>query len=80
MGAVRKIVVEVVVKYTRDGERIPVQLVWEDGRVFEIDRVIDMKKAASLKAGGCGLRYRCKVRGKETCLWLEDEKWFMEVQ
>ena len=36
---------------------LPRQLVWEDGRVFAIDRVKDIRPAASLKAGAqdCGI-------------------------
>ena len=37
----------------------PVSIGWEDGRIFEIDRIPDIRKAASLKAGGPGIRYIC---------------------
>lgn len=74
----RKVFVDVVVKYTKDGQKIPLALIWEDGRKYDIDRVTDIRRAASLKAGGQGLRYKCRISGRETYLWLEDDRWFME--
>lgn len=53
-------------------------ITWEDGRVFEIDRVLDTRRAASLKAGGVGMRYICRIRGKEVKLFNEEGHWFME--
>ena len=73
-----KVFVEVVAKFTKDGGKIPLTLKWEDGRIFNIDRVTDIRRAASLKAGGQGTRYRCRISGKETYLWLEEDKWFVE--
>jgi len=51
----------------------------DDGRRFEVDRVLDVTKAASLKAGGRGTRYKCRIRGKEIYLFFDDEKWFVET-
>lgn len=73
-----KVFVEVIAKFTKDGVKIPLTVTWEDGRRFEIDRVTDVRRAASLKAGGQGMRYKCRINGKETFLWLEDDKWFVE--
>ena len=36
-----------------------------DGHVYEIQKVTDVRRAASLKAGGAGIRYTCIVDGKE---------------
>ncbi len=73
-----KVFVEVIAKFTKDGGKIPLTVVWEDGRRFDVDRVTDIRRAASLKAGGQGIRYRCRIKGKETYLWLEDDTWFVE--
>lgn len=75
----RKVFVDVTATFTKDGRLEPLYFVWEDGTRYEVDKVIDNKKAASLKAGGQGQRYRCRVAGKEVYLYLEDgNKWFME--
>ncbi|MFA0814756.1 MAG: hypothetical protein ACC608_03090 [Anaerofustis sp.] len=74
----RKVFVEVHAKFDPDGNVIPYSIVWEDGRVFEIDKVLDKRKAASMKAGGIGMRYTIQVNQKETYLWYEEPKWFVE--
>jgi len=76
----RKVFVDVIVKYTKEGQKIPITVIWGDGRRYSVDRVLDVRPAASLKAGGCGIRYICRVHGKETTLWLEDDRWFVEAK
>jgi len=41
--------VDAIVKFTKEGDKIPLEIVWDDGRRFEVDRVLDVTKAASLK-------------------------------
>ena len=49
------------------------------GVEYEISKVKDIRRAASLKAGGAGMRYTCVVDGKEVYLFYEDNNmWFME--
>ena len=74
----RKVFVEVVAHFDIDGKMSPVALTWEDGRQFEVDRVLDVRRAASLKAGGQGTRYTCIVQGKEVYMFYEVDRWFME--
>jgi hypothetical protein len=73
-----KVFVEVIAKHTKDGGKVPLSVTWEDGRQFDIDKVTDVRRAASLKAGGQGMRYKCRINGKETYIWLEEDKWFVE--
>jgi len=73
-----KVYVGVTAAFEPDGRITPVSIKWEDGRAFEIDRVIDVRPAASTKAGGCGIRYTCMVRGREVRLFLEENRWFIE--
>ena len=54
----RKVFVEVSVIFDLDGKMIPKALRWEDGRVYQIDKVLDSRRAASLKAGGQGTAFR----------------------
>lgn len=74
----RKVYVDVTATFTKDGNLYPLYFVWEDGKRYEIDKVFESKRAASLKVGGQGIRYRCRVLGKEVYLFLEDGKWFIE--
>ena len=75
---VRKVFVEVNVKFDSEGSMIPLSITWEDGRLFEIDKVTDIRKAASLKAGGIGVRYTIHTNRKQTYLWYEEPRWFVE--
>ncbi|GFI62178.1 hypothetical protein IMSAG049_01351 [Clostridiales bacterium] len=78
MDNFRKIYVEVNVTFSADGKITPNSLKWGDGRVYDIDRIIDVRRAASLKAGGQGMRYTCRIRGKERYLFYDEYGWFVE--
>ena len=70
--------VEVIAKFDTAGGITPLMIVWEDGRKLPIDRVTDVRRAASLKAGGVGLRYTVVIYGKQRYLYYEEPLWFVE--
>ncbi len=70
--------VNVTVKFKKDGSMIPVNIEWENGKIYTVDRILDIRNAASLKAGGCGVRYLCKIMGMQTYIFFEEDKWFVE--
>lgn len=70
--------ISVTARFDPDGNLLPVKIHWKDGRSFDIDRVLDIRYAASLKAGGAGLRYSCRILGQQKYLFLEDNRWFVE--
>lgn len=74
----RKHYVEVLARIDEDGRVTPVSITWEDGRVFEIDRVLDVRQAASLKVGGTGMRYLVRIGQTTTYLFYENPRWFVE--
>lgn len=74
----RKVYVKVIAEFNLEGNITPLWILWEDGRKFPIERVLDVRRAASLKAGGVGLRYTCRIQGKEVYLFYEEPAWFME--
>jgi hypothetical protein len=73
-----KAYVNVTALFHTDGRLEPQLITVEDGRVYPIDAVIDVRPAASLKAGGCGIRYTCRICGRLVYLFLDDNRWFME--
>lgn len=86
-NASAKVYVDVTVDFGHNGVMLPREITWEDGRRFEIDRVLDIRQAAALKAGGQGDRYTIRVRGKESYLFFERSanltgnvigRWFVE--
>lgn len=70
--------VTVLAQFSVDGGVQPVCVVWEDGRRYEVDRVLDIRPAASLKQGGAGIRYTCRIRGQIRYLFLEENRWFVD--
>jgi uncharacterized phage protein gp47/JayE len=71
-------ILDVTATFSRIGIITPISFVWEDGTVYQIDKILDARCAASPKTGSVGNRYTCQVRGKPVFIWLEDDKWFME--
>lgn len=76
----RKVFVEVTARFDAEGKITPLSLLWEDGTVYEIDRVLDIRRAASLKAGGMGIRYTVRINGKQSYLFYEEPRWFVEAK
>ena len=74
----RKVYVEVTAKFDTEGNITPLSVTWEDGMVYEIDRILDRRRAASLKAGGIGMRYTCRILGQRSYLYYEEPRWFVE--
>ena len=66
-----KVYVQVNADFNPDGVMIPTSLIWEDGSKFEIDKVLDIRQAAAMKAGGQGDRYTIRVNGRESYLFFE---------
>ncbi len=71
--------VKVSATFDCDGNLMPTCIYWEDDRKFGIDKVTDIRYAASLKAGGAGLRYTVKIMGQERFLFFEDNRWFLDT-
>ncbi len=74
-----KTYVDVAAMFTADGRLLPLWITWEDGTKYEIQRVKQCVRAASLKAGGSGLRYTCLIGGQDHYLFYEENyRWFVE--
>lgn len=74
----KKVYVKVAATFSPDGKLQPVAFWWEDNKRYNVDRIIDVCRAASLKAGGAGIRYTCLVLGREVNLFFEEDRWFFE--
>lgn len=44
---------------------------------YLVDKILDIRRSSSA-VGGCGIRYRCKIRGQERNLFFEKNRWFIE--
>jgi len=80
----KKVYVKVIIEQDSEGNIRPMSIVWTDGHTYEVDRLKQKCRAASLKVGGTGIRYTVMICGKETYLYhefYEDEgKWFVEAK
>jgi len=72
--------ISVTATFDKDGNILPLYINWDDGRRFMIDRVTDVRYAASLKAGGAGIRYTCRIKAHEKYIFLEENRWFVESE
>ena len=73
----KKKYVKVYLEMDENGKKTPKSIVYNDQK-FEIDRVLDVRIAPSMKVGGVGERYTIRIDGKETYIFLENNKWFVE--
>lgn len=76
----RKAYVSVNVDIDEEGSLHPRFIRWEGGLIFQIDQVLYECRAASKKVGGGGIRYTVMIRGKESYLFHEGDKWFVEAK
>ncbi|MHB8962874.1 MAG: hypothetical protein ACYC5K_06940 [Saccharofermentanales bacterium] len=74
----RKVVVAVKAEFDVFGQLTPISFCWENGEQYAISRVVDRRRAVSLRSGGCGMRYTCKVDGKLIYLFYDDTVWYLE--
>lgn len=79
--------VEVTVAFDESGRMLPRAIKWDDELIYKIDRVLDIKQAASMRCGGQGDRYTIRVNGYDTYLFFERNasvtgnnigRWFVE--
>ena len=82
-----KVYVAVKTDFTENGIMLPREITWEDGEKYTVDRVLDIRQAAAMKAGGQGDRYTIMVRGCQSYLFFERSanltgnnigRWFVE--
>lgn len=63
--------VEVDVRFSTEGRLRPLQIIFDKGQVYKIDKIKDICRRAA-DVGGVGDRYTCMIQGKERELWFED--------
>lgn len=71
--------VPVIVRFDTEGNLRPLEIEFDEGHKYPVDRVLDVCRAACQTVGGVGVRYTVRVSGRERYLWLEKGKWFVEA-
>ncbi len=73
-----KLYLSVLAEFTQEGRILPRVILWPNGRRFPVERILSIRRAASMKAGGPGVRYVCRISGQERTLFLEERvRWFV---
>ena len=65
-----KVYVPVTVDFDDVGHMIPKSIIWEDGHRFIIDKILDVRPAAAMKAGGQGRWLRQTIWCAPTGCWM----------
>ena len=82
-----KVYVSVEVSIGKDGGMRPLSIEWENGRVYLIDRVTDVRMGTAMRSGGTGDRYTIWIDGHKSYLYFERSeklfgpnigRWFVE--
>jgi len=76
----RKEYVSVNVDIDEEGAVQPRAIRWSNGRSFRIERVLYKCRASSNKVSGGGIRYTVQISGRETYLFSEGSRWFVEAK
>lgn len=63
--------VDVVARFSRDGQVEPVAVQWRDGRSFFVDEILGREPFGGTERGKSSERYRVRFGGHETDLYLE---------
>ena len=77
----QKIYVTVILRVNTKGQSIPIEIEWDDGQTYKINRILGVKMHPPLNVSGIlTRRFRIIVSGKERYLYCETEtnKWFVK--
>ncbi|GHU68020.1 hypothetical protein FACS1894184_09020 [Clostridia bacterium] len=83
----RKVYIPVNADFDAAGNVLPRSFMWEDGRVYEIDKLLGVQPAAAQKSGGQGTRYTIRVMNQTRYIYFEHNseygkaslgRWFIE--
>lgn len=79
MDRVKKYV-PVLVHFDKEGKMTPVTIEFDEGKKFEIDKIMDVRRAACQSVGGVGDRYTVRIQGRDSYLWFEKGRWFVAAK
>lgn len=76
-----KAYIKVMGTFEIDGSFTPTKIEWEDGSLYDVEKVVRFAPRASSCGGGPTMRYEVKIWGQTKYLFRETDtdKWFVEV-
>lgn len=63
--------VPVLVRFDAEGKMRPVEIEFEEGQTFAVDRILDVRRAACQSVGGVGDRYACQILARRRTFGLK---------
>ena len=76
----RKAYVSVNLDVDQEGVFHPRYIRWKNGLVFQIDRILYKCCTSSKKVVGGGIRCPVLIRSRESYLYQEGSRWFVEAK
>ena len=76
----RKAYVSVNLDVDKEGVLNPRFIRWDNDLIFQIDQILYKCRASSKKVSGGGIRYTVLIKGRESFLFHEGNKWFVEAR
>lgn len=70
--------VRVIAIFNTDGTIVPRVIMDDDGSHLEINQISEVRRAASLSAGGYGIRYTGICCGRPFQIYREGDRWFVD--
>ena len=75
----RRIYVNMVVRYDSEGTVTPLWIEWSNGKRYEIDKILSVESNGSLRIGVTGYRFCVRILGRERQLLFDGRRWHIEV-
>ena len=69
--------ISVVQRVDKEGRITPISIVWDDGKEYSIDRILEIRNSVS-QVGGGGVLYQWRIAGNIRNLYYERMRWFVE--
>ena len=78
--AYEKVYAEMIVKFSISGQMRPMEIIWEDGKSYQIERVKKVERAPAKVGALIVKRYSVTIGGQERYLYFEEteKRWFVE--
>ncbi len=76
----RKQYVEVIATHHIDGSTRPQQIIFAAGPIYDIEEVLKVARAKTRTTREIAKCYSIRVKGRETCLYEDGGRWFVEMK
>lgn len=70
--------VEMIAKFDKDGNMTPMRVMLRDGTIYDIDKVLSVRRNSEMSGNGKGLCYAVCIGNAKTMLYYEEPAWYVE--